>query len=70
VTCTFPVATDHVGRSTTACSPAVTIDSTPPGVSAVLIDVGGSYVTERSELTAVWKDIFSDDESGEFKVDI
>ena len=61
-------ATDHVGRSTAAVSPGVTIDSTPPDVSAVLIDVGGSYVTERTELSAVWKGIFYDDESGEWAI--
>ncbi|KAI0232203.1 hypothetical protein LSAT2_017453, partial [Lamellibrachia satsuma] len=57
-------ATDHVGRSTTAVSPGVTVDTTPPDVSAVLIDMGRSYVTERTELSAGWKGVFTDVESG------
>ena len=61
----FITATDHVGRSTMSQSPGVTVDSTPPDVSAVPMDVGGSYVTERKELSVTWRGIFSDDESGE-----
>ena len=61
----FIAATDHVGRSTMSQSPGVTVDSTPPDVSAVPMDVGGSYVTERRELSVAWRGIFSDDESGQ-----
>jgi len=60
----FPTATDHGGRSTSVSSSGVTIDTTPPSVSAEFIDVGGSYVTERSTLSAAWKGVFSDYESG------
>ena len=60
----FVAATDHVGRSTLSQSPGVTIDSTPPDVSAVPIDVGGAYVTDRAELCVAWTGVFSDDESG------
>ena len=56
-------ATDHVGRSTTANSPGVTVDSTPPDVSAT-IDVGGSYLTVRTQMSASWKGVFNDAESG------
>ena len=58
-------ATDHVGRSTTATSSGVTIDSTPPDVSKVPIDVGSAYITERRELSPKWSGVFHDTESGE-----
>ncbi|KAI0242789.1 hypothetical protein LSAT2_011095 [Lamellibrachia satsuma] len=61
--CSFS-ATDHVGKSTTGQSPGVTIDATPPDVSAEPIDVGGAYTTERTVLSAGWKGVFSDPESG------
>ena len=54
-----------MGRSTTAMSPGITVDSTPPDVSTVPIDVGGPYMTERIELSARWKGVFDDAESGE-----
>ena len=53
-----------MGRSTLSQSPGVTIDSTPPDVSAVPIDVGGAYVIDRTELCVAWTGVFSDDESG------
>ena len=58
-------ATDHVGKSTTAQSPGVTIDGTPPDVTGASIDVGGAYTTERNEISASWKGVFVDAESGE-----
>lgn len=61
-------ATDHVGRSTTATSPGVTIDSTPPSVSKVPIDVANSYITERRELSPTWSGVFDDAESGELAI--
>ncbi|KAK2161993.1 hypothetical protein NP493_1549g00025 [Ridgeia piscesae] len=57
-------ATDHVGRSTTATSPGVTIDSTPPDVTKVSIDVGSAYVTEHREVSPKWSGVFYDTESG------
>ena len=54
-----------MGRSTTAQSAGVTVDSTPPEVRAALIDVGGSYTTQKTELSAAWKGVFGDVESGE-----
>ena len=54
-----------MGKSTTGLSPGVTIDATPPDVSAAPIDVGGAYTTERTVLSAGWKGVFSDVESGE-----
>ena len=58
-------ATDHVGKSTTAQSPGVTVDGTPPEVTGASIDVGGAYTTERNEMSASWKGVFVDAESGE-----
>ncbi|KAK2183533.1 hypothetical protein NP493_308g03123 [Ridgeia piscesae] len=57
-------ATDHVGRSTTAQSAGITIDSTEPEVRSVPINVGGSYSTVRTEFSAAWKNVFVDPENG------
>ncbi|KAK2158684.1 hypothetical protein NP493_1763g00001 [Ridgeia piscesae] len=57
-------ATDHVGRSTTTTSQGVTIDSTPPDVTKVPIDVGSAYITEQRELSPTWSGVFEDTESG------
>jgi len=62
---TLFTATDHLGRSSTAQSPGLTIDSTPPDVTTVPIDVGQPYITQRTHISASWNGVFDDPESGE-----
>ena len=59
-----------MGRSTTTTSPGVTIDSTPPDVTKVPIDVGSAYITEQRELSPTWSGVFEDTESGEIAISL
>ena len=53
-----------------ATSSGVTIDSTPPEVNKVPIDVGSAYITEQRELSPTWSGVFEDTESGEIAMSL
>ncbi|XP_070557450.1 uncharacterized protein [Ptychodera flava] len=57
-------ATDFVGLITEVVSEGITIDTTPPTKSDAHIDVGGSFLTSTSSLTARWTGVFEEMESG------
>uniref|UniRef100_A0ABM0M5T3 Uncharacterized protein LOC102801709 n=1 Tax=Saccoglossus kowalevskii TaxID=10224 RepID=A0ABM0M5T3_SACKO len=57
-------ATDFVGLTTISVSPGVTIDTTPPQKTDVKINIGGSFHVSTSSVSASWRGLFVDLESG------
>ncbi|XP_038057739.1 uncharacterized protein LOC119729229 [Patiria miniata] len=58
-------ATDFVGLSSHAMSDSITIDMSPPVFSADhSLDIGGSFIRSTTSISASWKNVFSDKESG------
>ncbi|XP_070571537.1 uncharacterized protein [Ptychodera flava] len=57
-------AIDFVGLSTDVVSSGVTVDTSPPLKSEQSINVGGPFITSKSFISAEWKQLFSDEESG------
>ena len=45
-------------------SPGITIDLTPPVVTAVEIDTGGAYHTGKGSIKVKWHGVFEDPQSG------
>ncbi|XP_022105050.1 uncharacterized protein LOC110986986 isoform X2 [Acanthaster planci] len=58
-------ATDFVGLSSQVVADPVTIDASPPVINGEhTLDVGGSFFRSTTSVSASWKDVFSDKESG------
>ncbi|XP_022107048.1 uncharacterized protein LOC110988105 [Acanthaster planci] len=58
-------ATDFVGLSSQAMSDSIVIDTSPPVVNEDhTLDIGGSFIRSTTSISASWKNVFSDRESG------
>ncbi|XP_076085163.1 uncharacterized protein LOC143055975 isoform X1 [Mytilus galloprovincialis] len=55
---------DFSGRSSTANSVSIRVDTTPPHLTSRPILIDGRHIRNFSEIQACWKDVFSDLESG------
>ncbi|XP_063408929.1 uncharacterized protein LOC134692410 [Mytilus trossulus] len=55
---------DFSGRSSTAHSASIRIDSTPPHLTSKPIVIDGRHIRNFSDINACWKDVFFDLESG------
>ncbi|XP_076085244.1 uncharacterized protein LOC143056054 isoform X2 [Mytilus galloprovincialis] len=55
---------DFSGRSSTAHSVSIRVDTTPPHQTSKPILIDGRHIRDFSEINACWKDVFYDLESG------
>ena len=59
-------AIDFVAHEVRVSSPGITIDLTPPVVTAVEIDTDGAYHTGKRPIKLTWHGVFEDPQSGKY----